>query len=67
MQHISNWIISLAVSPDYNHVDLKNSMTVALDFYTFFKQYVHCSGLTVFFKNLHVHAFKEKYGIHDFV
>lgn len=49
-----NWIMS---SADYNHVDLKNSMTVALDFYTLFKHYIHtiCSGLTVFLI-LHVHA-----------
>lgn len=36
-----NWIISPAVSSDYNHVDLKNSMTVALDFYTLFSKTVY--------------------------
>lgn len=52
-----NWIISLAVLSDYNHVDLK---TVALDFYTLFSDsiYTICSGLTVFLI-LHVHANKE--------
>lgn len=53
-----NWIISSAVLSDYNHVDLKNSMTVALDFYTLFSIYIYCSGLTVFLI-LHVHANKE--------
>lgn len=67
----------MAVLSDYNHVDLKNSMTVALDFYTLFSNsmYTICSGLTVFLI-LHVHASKEItrlyinvlylcFGIHD--
>lgn len=44
MQHWERWpalslngIISMAVLSDNNHVDLKNSMTVALDFYTLFQ------------------------------
>lgn len=48
MQHGERWpafslnrIISPAVSSDYNHVDLKNSMTVALDFYTLFSKTVY--------------------------
>lgn len=44
-------LIGCFIRCDYNHVDLKNSMTVALDFYTLFSNriYTICSGLTAFF------------------